>query len=516
MELGRFLVGDRWLICIVGVYIYPGNWVIAIPKEVKNMDTYESQKCIQSSRICDHPFSVHHTSSMIASTQAWILCLTFGIIPFLLPALWNGFAIVFFDTGGYLDRVMEMTIYPGRSFLYGLFLWVTSFGWWFFWGPITIQSFLCLWMIYLTLRCHNLPAGPLATAISCVGLSLLTGISWYTSQLMPDILVPMVILALWLLSFSWKSLRVHERVLLFITALLGLMSHNSCLALGIGLIFTLLLLRVIIYRKSRLISIGILPPVAAVLASLALIPMMNLAISGKTTYSTGGPLFLFGRFVQAGIAQQWLSDHCPVASMSLCDVQNRLPRTADEFLWSGNSPLRNLGGWTGNAANDELGQVVNESIKDYPDEVLLTSFQATFEQFIMVETGDGLDNYQDYTRLVFSKLSPHIAQSFKSANQQSNKISQKLFDTLNLVHIPVAYLSVLGLLVVVGWGLREKRPDFVGLALYVFIALLGNALICGALSSPFDRYQSRLVWLATLVVGMAGVSWWHKPLRQQC
>jgi hypothetical protein len=59
-----------------------------------------------------------------------------------------------------------------------------------------------------------------------------------------------------------------------------------------------------------------------------------------------------------------------------------------------------------------LGQVANESIKDYPDEVLLTSFQATFEQFMMVETGDGLDNYQDYTRLVFSKLSPHIAQSF--------------------------------------------------------------------------------------------------------
>jgi hypothetical protein len=113
------------------------------------------------------------------------------------PSAVEWFCNRLFDTGGYLDREMEMTIYPGRSFLYGLFM----------------------------------------------------------------------------------------------IALLGLMSHNSCLALGIGLIITLLLLRVIIYRKSRLISIGILPPVAAVLASLALIPMMNLAISGKLTYSTGGPLF---------------------------------------------------------------------------------------------------------------------------------------------------------------------------------------------------------------------------------
>ncbi len=470
-------------------------------------------KCIESNKICDLPLSACRTSSTITSKKAWLLCLTFGSIPFLFPALWNGFAIVFFDTGGYLDRVMEMTIYPGRSFLYGFFLWLTSFGWWFFWGPIIVTSFLCLWVIHLALRCHKIPAGPFATAISCLGLSLLTGISWYTSQLMPDILVPIVILALWLLSFSWKNLHVFERVGLFATASLGLMSHNSCLALGIGLIPTLFILRVVIYRKSRLISTYILPPIVVVAASLALIPMVNLALSGKITYSTGGPVFLFGRFVQAGLAQQWLADNCPVAGMRLCALQKRLPKTADEFLWSKNSPFQDLGAWTENTGNSEFQEVVLESIKDYPDEVLWTSFQATFEQFMMVKTGDGLDNYQDYTRMVFARLSPEIADSFKSANQQHQKITQKLFDTLNIVHIPVAYLSVLGLLVVVGWGLREKRHDFVGLALYVFIALLGNAFICGALSSPFDRYQSRLIWLATLVVGMAAVCRWHHPVK---
>ena len=467
----------------------------------------------KSSRVDNIPLSTGRTSSTTPSRKAWFLCLTFGSIPFLLPALWNGFAIVFFDTGGYLDRVVEMTIYPGRSFLYGLFLWVTSFGWWFFWGPIIIKSFLCLWIIHLALRCHNISAGPLATALSCLGLSLLTGISWYTSQLMPDILVPLVILALWLLSFSWKGLSWAERTGLFATAVLGMMSHNSCLALGIGLIPTLFILRLMVFQKGRPVSTSILPPIIAVAASLALIPMVNLALSGKVTYSTGGPVFLFGRFVQAGIAQQWLTDNCPVASMRLCALRKRLPKTADEFLWSSNSPFQDLGAWTGNTVNSELEEVVFESIKDYPDEVLWTSFQATFEQFMMIKTGDGLDNYQDYTRLVFSKLSPQIAQSFKSANQQHQKITQNLFDILNVVHIPVAYLSVLGLIVVVGWGVREKRYDFVGLALYVFIALLGNAFICGALSSPFDRYQSRLIWLATLVVGMACVCRWHQPLK---
>ena len=460
--------------------------------------------------ISSPPFFPHSLAPTAYSGKAWFFCLLFGIIPLLLPALWNGFAIVFYDTGGYLDRVLKMTIYPGRSFLYGLFLWITSFGWWFFWGPILLESFLCFWIIHLTLRCSNLPSSPLTTALFCAGLSLLTGISWYTSQLMPDILVPVVILALWLLFFSSQHLNLLENTGLFATAVFGLMSHNSCLARGIGLVPTLLLLRAMLYRNNQRISTRIFPPLAAVAISMMLIPTVNLAVSGKFTYSTGGPIFLFGRFVQAGIAQQWLADHCPGAGLRICVAKNRLPQTADEFLWSRTSPLQDLGDWTGNTANAELGQVVVESIKEYPDDVLLTSLQATVEQFTMVETGDGLDNYQDYTRKVFAGLSPDIVQSFTSANQQRNRITQKLFDALNLVHIPVAYLSLLGLALVVGWGLRARRHDFTGLALYVLIALTGNAFICGALSSPYNRYQSRLIWLATLVVGMAALYRWRQ------
>jgi len=461
------------------------------------------------------PFSPHSFLPTAYSSKAWFFCLLFGIVPLLFPALWNGFAIVFYDTGGYLDRVLKMTIYPGRSFLYGFFLWMTSFGWWFFWGPILIKSFLCFWIIHLTLRCNNLPSSPLTTALFCTGLSLLTGISWYTSQLMPDILVPMVILALWLLFFSSQRLNLFEKTGLFTTAVFGLMSHNSCLALGIGLIPTLLLLRAVLYRNTEQIPTRIFPPLAAVAVSMMLIPTVNLAVSGKFTYSAGGPIFLFGRFVQAGIAQQWLADHCPGAGLRICVAKNRLPPTADEFLWSRTSPLQDLGDWTGNTANAELGHVVVESIKEYPDDVLLTSLQATVEQFTMVKTGDGLDNYQDYTRKVFAGLSPDIVQSFTSANQQRNRMPQKLFDALNLVHIPVAYLSLLGLALVVGWGVRERRHDFTGLALYVLIALLGNAFICGALSSPYNRYQSRLIWLATLVVGMAAFCRWRQS-RKYC
>ena len=34
-------------------------------------------------------------------------------------------------------------------------------------------------------------------------------------------------------------------------------------------------------------------------------------------------------------------------------------------------------------------------------------------------------------------------------------------------------------------------------------ALIGNAIICGTFSNPHDRYQSRVIWLPTLVLILA-------------
>jgi hypothetical protein len=127
-----------------------------------------------------------------------------------------------------------------------------------------------------------------------------------------------------------------------------------------------------------------------------------------------------------------------------------------------------------------------------------------------VETGDGLDEYQPAVRAFFTDLLPRTAGTFNAARQQQGQITQLLFDALNTVHIPIAHLSVVGLLIVVGWGLWTGRHDLAGLAFFTLTALLGNAFICGALSNPHDRYQSRLVWLATLVVSMAVVSWWQQ------
>jgi hypothetical protein len=38
---------------------------------------------------------------------------------------------------------------------------------------------------------------------------------------------------------------------------------------------------------------------------------------------------------------------------------------------------------------------------------------------------------------------------------------------------------------------------------FVLTALIGNAIVCGTLSNPHDRYQSRLIWIVPFAVALA-------------
>jgi hypothetical protein len=47
---------------------------------------------------------------------------------------------------------------------------------------------------------------------------------------------------------------------------------------------------------------------------------------------------------------------------------------------------------------------------------------------------------------------------------------------------------------------RGEYGDLRLLAATVAVALLANAVVCGALSNPHDRYGARLAWIATFAV----------------
>jgi hypothetical protein len=149
-------------------------------------------------------------------------------------------------------------------------------------------------------------------------------------------------------------------------------------------------------------------------------------------------------------------------------------------------------------------------LRQYPLDHLIAFVQGTLAQLVMVETGDGVTPWTWHVHNVFEDHAPDAYKRFQAAPQQ-----QALFDFawLNWAHVPVALLSTALLPLIIVAARRAWLPrKMAALAGFVLLALLGNAVICGALSNPHHRYQSRLVPVASLAVAMAALSW-RKPAR---
>src|ERR1700674_4345969 len=127
-----------------------------------------------------------------------------------VPAMWNGFPILYDDVGGYLERWPTHTLGPGRSVPYGLLLWVTAPG---FWIPVIIlQASVTIFVVDRALETWRLDRSPW-TIVAVIGVIAATsGAAFFVSQTIPDAWVAPAVLALHLLAWHADQLSRVERV----------------------------------------------------------------------------------------------------------------------------------------------------------------------------------------------------------------------------------------------------------------------------------------------------------------
>jgi hypothetical protein len=448
--------------------------------------------------------SVAQSSSAYPGAQIerleWIFAgvLMAGLL--LLPALWNGFPLIYSDTGGYLSRPFEHSLLIGRSALYGAFLAAgIPFD---FWPNVLIQAGAAAWTILLVVRTHELAARPKVAAGLTLFLTAATGLPWNASMLIPDVLAPVSALALHLLAFRRDALSRLESGGLVALLAFAFASHMGTLGLGAAMLAAYALLRPFAGRL-RMARPRIAVPAAALGLGIALALFSNLAIAGKFAFTPGGINFVFGRLLQDGIVQRYLAEQCPDPSLRLCEHRAEIPDDANDWLWAWGTLFYKLGG------PDEFGpeaqKIVVATLARYPGQHLATALQATGAQLLHLKTGGGV-NPHDTQDAVWNltRYAPGVMPRFKVARQQHDLFDFRL---INILHVPIALgaFALLPLLLIAGIR-RRVAPQAGALALTTLIALLANAAICGALSAIDDRYQSRMAWLAVLAVAIAANS----------
>jgi len=183
------------------------------------------------------------------------------------PAFYNGYPLLYPDSMSYLEdgRLVARALflrrfsadYGGRSFIYCLGIlplhWnVTP------WPIVGLNALLTAYVIWLVVR-SILPGSTITGYfVLVIPLSVVTGLGWFVSLIMPDIYGPVLYLSIYLVVFASETLSRAEYLLVMLVAWWSVASHVTHLMLAAGLC-VVLTLPVLLRRRSarsRLRAIG--------------------------------------------------------------------------------------------------------------------------------------------------------------------------------------------------------------------------------------------------------------------
>ena len=434
----------------------------------------------------------------VESRAIWCIASLLMIVVLLAPAIWNGFALLEYDTGGYLARWFEGYLVPSRPGAYGLLLAAAvRFQ---FWPVLIAQAGATIWILALLMRELGVRDRPLVLAGLVSLLAVVTTLPWLASILLTDIFAGLAVLAIYLLLFG-ENVSIPERWALRAFVAFAAASHSATLALVAILVCVVVALPRGIISPARVRD-------AAVTLLLAVMTTLgaNAVISGRLQFTPGGYGIVFGRMLEDGIVSRYLDDHCPEANLKLCPFRTELPPTADEFLWD-NGVFNRLGRFDG--LGDEMRSIVLGSLRDYPLLQAKAALRATAMQLARVATGEGVVNTLWHTYAIMERYAPAAAPAMRRAYQQRGELH---FNLINHIHVPVALLAFALLPAVI--AARWRWPQLNGLSLLaatIAVSVLANAFVCGALSNPHDRYGARLTWLAPLALMLVPVCLRRRP-----
>lgn len=414
-----------------------------------------------------------------------------GAALLIWTAFFNGYPLLFSDSGGFLHQTLGPQMLWDKPYIYGPFLHAFHLRI-SLWGPVIAQGLILSHLLWLTQRVVRGHATPLWHLGLCTFAALATAAPFSAALLMPDIFAPMVVLGLFLLSFGGAALTRFERGYLVALVALGIAAHLAHLPLALGLCGIALLLR--LWRFPVRLFAMALPVVVAVAALF----VTNAIGHGRVVLSPYGSVFLLARLQEDGPATAVLKARCPDAGWYLCAFTDRLPMPANNFLWAPDSPVnrdaagqpRFLGGML---LAPEAGQIVAETLRADPLGVARAMAANMAVQLMSFAIGDTLDAAH------FSvAVRPRIEQGFSArelaAFDQARQAQGALKDALTPLN-PFHLLVVLLALPMLAWAAWRGQGLALALALFLLAAVLGNALICGGLSAPHPRYGARIMWL---------------------
>jgi len=178
----------------------------------------------------------------MATDRAAVLSVPAAAALLLWPALWNGYPIVFADTGTYLSQALHLYAGWDRPVFYSLFMLplhgaVTT------WPVVVVQALVAAGVLRLVCRVLLPGLSAVAFVAAVAGLAVCTWLPWIVCELMPDVFTPLLVLVLCVLALTPERVSGREQVALVLLAAFMIASQQSSLPLAFGLLGMLAVVR---------------------------------------------------------------------------------------------------------------------------------------------------------------------------------------------------------------------------------------------------------------------------------
>jgi hypothetical protein len=397
----------------------------------------------------------------------------------------------------------------GRSIYYGMLLKLgDAYG--MMWPSIALQAAVLLLALALTFL-NTTGLSWSAFSVLVILLACTTPVAFFASRLMPDMFAGIAILATAnLIVYAEQMDRV---CLLAWIGLLGaaLLFHSTHVLVALVILFGFLLYRVFLRGSASWTGLG------AVFFCIVLAFAGDAAFSIATMKAFGvapiRPPFLTARVVADGPGEAYLKSSCPDSGFAACRFIDRLPTTAGNFLWS--SDAANGGVFTPadpatrRALSNEQFRFVLAVLRYDPLGEATAMARNTLKQIGMVSMFEFNLNRDDRNEFR-QELPPRYLKAAEQTRSWDDSMPVALMSTVVLIVLLMAASYVVWIILLPRYRSIDDR-NLERLAVIVIIGILLNAFVCGAMSDPYDRYQSRVVWLVPLVAALVYLR--SKPFR---
>lgn len=438
----------------------------------------------------------------------------FSAICLIYPAIINGYPLVYPDSGTYIMAGFSCTVPVDKPIMYAFFLRHISL-YETLWLVIVMQAIVVTTTIQILFKCFFEQSRYfLYTAISIFSLSILTGISFYVSQLMPDIFSAVLLISLGLL-ISIQKMNKARKVLLSILIVFSNMAHTSNLMTS-SLLVLLLIVCFIFFKRYFTISLSkLLLVFSLVLASWLMVSTTNYLCGASFKITRAPNIFLMGRLVDSGVLNDYLTDKCTNDNIPLCKYVNKLPANASLFWWDKDSPLYE-GGCFKEEHIEDCWIPKSAEYDPIVKEILTTpKYLSKYISFASIETLKLLKNFQIVALPVMMEGSPVkgvVGWRFKkdmkqyvSSEQSKKPFEMPLLNSVQNISIAISFLLICVLFLIKSiynsMNSEVKKYSFI-----IISCVLINAIVCSTFSAGEPRYQGRVVWLIPLLLLLIFIS----------